>query len=448
MGREVRECKCPFCFERFNTEEVVFRAQTVVTEQDMEEIKDLEAEERAHRQEYMVKQDVLYKQFWDQFPNSEPEDENKWNPIISNYDARFLKGEYMRDASGFLNEVIDEYGKSSTIRLCPHCHNTLPFEFGKYPVKYISVVGITSSGKTVYLSQLFTKIEEFCTRANLTVVGTYQELEQFVKIHRIVKKVPLPFGTTPDILTKPMTVNVRHNKTGKITTLVFYDIAGENCVKPEQMKKFGRFIRNSDGIIMIIDPEQFMQRFFRENKEEEKEVARPEKVVAAMWDAFVSSDNEKGKSEIPLAAALSKSDMIKAYARDRFNYESIIFDNIDYSIYDHPGMPYEEVLNTNAEVQRLLREMNMMKANVLYNQLKQSFPTHKFFAFSALNVEPIHKVDTNGLRYDIIDEDPETIRVEEPVLWLLNQLGIVEEVRKRDAKKNGKGSFVQRIFGL
>ena len=41
----------------------------------------------------------------------------------------------------------------------PHCHNPLPLpNYGKYPTIFISVVGITTCGKTVYLNQLLTRL--------------------------------------------------------------------------------------------------------------------------------------------------------------------------------------------------------------------------------------------------------------------------------------------------
>ena len=95
-------------------------------------------------------------------------------------------------------------------------------------------------------------------------------------------------------------------------TLVFYDIAGENCVKPRRMKKFGPFIENSDGIILIIDPGQFMGEI-QGADEEEQELYKPDKVIGAMCDAFVTSNNKNGQSNIPLAVTLSKGDTMKMY---------------------------------------------------------------------------------------------------------------------------------------
>ncbi len=116
--------------------------------------------------------------------------------------------------------------------------------------------------------------------------GTCDEIDKFLAGHKISKDKPLPRGTVPEALTPPMAANVKDNNTQKMYTLVFYDIAGENCVKPRRMKKFGPFIENSDGIILIIDPGQFMGEI-QGADEEEQELYKPDKVIGAMCDAFL-----------------------------------------------------------------------------------------------------------------------------------------------------------------
>lgn len=67
----------------------------------------------------------------------------------------------VRDQDGFAIRVYDRYSDRATpvTRLCPHCHNPLPLpNYGKYPTIFISVVGITTCGKTVYLNQLLTRL--------------------------------------------------------------------------------------------------------------------------------------------------------------------------------------------------------------------------------------------------------------------------------------------------
>ena len=220
---------------------------------------------------------------------------------------------------------------------------------------------------------------------------------------------------------------------------MFYDIAGENCVRPDQMEKYGPFIQNSDGIILMIDPEQFLGNSGHEDIRE-REIHSPDKVIAAMWNAFVTSENEKGKSGIPLAVTLSKSDT----QTGALDYRSSLFSNISYQNYEDHKIPLKDFAATDMEVRRLLTQLSRNKTEILCNKLNECFPAHSFFAVSALNAEPKEqKGDAAGDCY-MLDEDPETIRVEEPVFWILYKLGILQV--KEAEKKKKKGGLLRRLL--
>lgn len=427
---ELTDCRCPFCFQPFSPQKAAFKAMTVFTEQDFEA--GMEEEELVLKKEYALQPDEIYQAFWERYPKSEPENRYKDYPVIDNLSDRFLDGRYEADSSGFINRATDAFGAVSKIRICPHCHNPLPFEFGKYPVKYISIVGITSSGKTVYLSQLLRQIETFFVKAGLTVVGVYDEVERFLENYKIQKNVPLPRGNAADGLMPPLALNVKCNKTQQVYTLVFYDIAGENCVHPQQMEKYGPFIKNSDGLLLMIDPEQFLGSF-TENGDLEREAHSPDKVIAAMWNAFVTSDNKEGRSRIPLAVALSKSDT----QTEVLDYQSTLFSNMSYQEYTDHELPLKDFAAVDMEVRRLLTQMNRNKTEILCNKLNECFPVHAFFAVSALNARPQERTGMHDEDCYMLDEEPETIRVEQPVFWILYKLGVLPVKEAETKKKRG-----------
>ena len=68
-------------------------------------------------------------------------------------------------------------------------------------------------------------------------------------------------------------------------------------------------------------------------------------------------------------------------------------------------------------------------------------PNHGYFAFSALNVKAETKAGTDGLEYSYIDEDPEAMRIEEPLFWLLHQMGVIEKAQKKQRKANKSNLF-------
>lgn len=432
-------CKCPFCFKTFSHDRVAFRSMTALADSDFSDEMDEQGKKDAER--YKKKEDTLYKNFWSDFSGSDIHNNYSTNPVIDNYNPEFLDGDYKRDESGFVNEAVDRLGKkASDVRICPHCHNNLPFEFGKYPVKYISVVGITSSGKTIYLSQLLKYLDSFFTKAGLTVLGTCDEIEAFLNSHKIAKDIKLPRGTVPDGLTPPMVANVKDNNTQQIYTLVFYDIAGENCVKPDKMRKFGPFIKNSDGIILIIDPGQFMEQV-ADIEGEEQELYKPDRVIAAMCNAFVTATNKNGQSNIPLAVTVSKGDTMV----DILGYTSNIFSNIDYSSYESNSFPYRDFRSMDIDVWHLIEQLDSDKAKILKNKLQQCFPNYSFFVVSSLNTEP-RKIEEDNKTYYMIDKEPEAIRVEIPLFWVLDKVGIGTKTEKKE-KRNEGGAF-SGFFGL
>ena len=423
------QCLCPFCFGKFTPLTTAFRVaqESICSIMHYETLGDKGKEAELP---YMEANDEVYEKFWKQYPGSETLDVESRavsrRPVMHMLLENHLRGRFVADKDGFLAGMIDSKGNKSDIRICPHCHNQLPFNFGKHPVKYIAIVGITSSGKTVYLSQFLKGLFN-----NLSDIGFFQvdgmgDAENFWKLNAVKKGNRLPMGNVTDKLTLPIAITIQNEK-NEVYTLVFYDIAGENCVKPDQMKKYGPFIVNTDGIIMIVDPSQF-PGLLSDTDDTEDETINPGKVLEAMYHAFVAAKCKEGKCDVPIAVALSKSDLLRPNFQYR-NYQVNMFQNIDYTLYKPKGFPYNDYLNISAEVERLLK--NVRTGRTFVDSVKKSFTKNDFFAFSALNVEPVAEKDKeSGDIYYVLEEDPETVRIEEPFNWLLYQLGILKKTEK------------------
>lgn len=422
--------KCPYCFYNMKWEEVQFRCTIGYSEADLKAIKD--EKEREKKDYYKRTKDEAYDRFWRQFPGSEPgsepgdEDKEYLKPYK---DHQYFWPENNK-CDYFLDEALDENNIPTRIRICPNCHNRLPADFGRYPVKYISVVGITSSGKTVYLSQMLKDIEDTLGKVGLTVLGETPEKRDFVTKYPISCGKKLPGGTIADHLTRPIPVHVRCQN-GQMYTIVFYDIAGENCVIAEKMRKYGPFIRNADGIIMIVDPEQLEADG---NSDGADDVYSPDAVAAAMYSAFVSGLSG-GQSDIPLAAALSKSDLLQRYTGDKISKVSNIFEKINYAEYQGKGFPYDNHNAVHREVADFLGTSN--RGERLRNVLHSQFKNYSYFAFSAINGMP-KLVESEGGRHYVIDQTPRKVRVEEPLLWILYQFRMISRVEKKRQKNSAE----------
>lgn len=172
--------KCPYCFEEFESDKVLFRANTGFTQEELDREEFTSGDVDEHKRLFVKfsqrNPDEKLDRYWTSrggtagYSSADP----RWNmPHIAPNDAdRFWEmldpdangvgaDGLVRDQDGFAIRVYDRYSDRATpvTRLCPHCHNPLPLpNYGKYPTIFISVVGITTCGKTVYLNQLLTRL--------------------------------------------------------------------------------------------------------------------------------------------------------------------------------------------------------------------------------------------------------------------------------------------------
>lgn len=422
--------KCPYCFEEFSHRNVAFRSETGFSSEFMSE-KYMEyerAEDQTTRvnlkialdnmEQYAIRPDKVYGNFWKKMvgDDSYENDEFCRMPVLTVEDAN----ETIFDEDGFLESIKDKAGKKTSRRICPYCHNILPRFYGKYEIKFMSVVGITASGKTVYLSQLINNLEEDLYKVGCSVMFS-SEATAFRKNHIVKKGYPLPAGTVVRFV-PPLYFTLQGNKN---ITLVAYDIAGEACVDVETISTYGNFIKNSNGMIMLVDPGQFKGlHAVLENQSNqlsgEEEKASPTTVLSAVHGAFTGGSNEA--SHIPMAVVISKSDMlfnvVDATGECLIPYNS----NIRQDVVADPEKKfnYRDYQNVNADI-------SMMASNqfpALHTTITKNFLNYGYFAVSALgcDVEPMD--DGLGSNWTPAT-DPMPLRIEEPFCWILKQWGVI-----------------------
>lgn len=451
--KQIPLIKCPYCFHQFSHEKVCFKAKTVFTGQDIEALeddtiwdlgrvfglgKDGRTVNREAIKKFIEKEDEEYKKFWNEYPGSEPEWEYAHYPVITpqSFDMMDAETGYQTDASGFVFSVIDCFGRASSIRICPKCHNELPDSYGKYPACMIAIVGITSSGKTVYLSQLMQNFSKIMALAGMGALKTGNSVDRFIRENRVARDEFLPQGTLPEHLSQPLFYKIKNEI--RTYMLVFYDIAGENCVDSVKMRKYGHFIQNADGIIFMIDPEQFFQL----RKDLNRDVPEPEAVLSALSSAFLDIDNRNGRSDKPLAVVITKSDTLRKKTKE-ISADSNIFQKIRY---DKKGFQLASYRDINGELRSLFAHLSQGE-EVLAN-LKACFTKFGLFAVSALDsgVEMVKVPDSQGkeiIRYKPMNT-PSTIRIEEPLFWILSQKMMISQID--DEAETQKKGFWYRFM--
>ncbi|MCL6459438.1 MAG: hypothetical protein K6T85_15680, partial [Gorillibacterium sp.] len=128
---------CPYCFTKFDPEDVVFRA----------------THHKENDSEYALQEDEALDLYRSKFNlDSVGEVEAIVRPITIPEENKIY-------SENVLVGITDKHGMLTRKRLCPNCHNELQISAGKVPSNIISIVGATSVGKSVYMTSLIHTLE-------------------------------------------------------------------------------------------------------------------------------------------------------------------------------------------------------------------------------------------------------------------------------------------------
>lgn len=330
------EIVCPYCFNRasggdgtpISHTKVEFRSGTFFSSiREVEQklgIKELDIEliddqvERARKtmefkkyKSFCLGRDQKYQNFWDSFEGKTTEQASKSAAVQNPWELPII-GEghgvdhLVADIDGFVTQAVDVFGKTTHNRVCPYCHNPFPLGYGKNHVKYISIIGVVGSGKTVYISQLLKGMTDYALKVGMSAFFTSDHETNFIQNNQVKQGEPLPDSTSPKRLSQPMFYDIVRDSNGKqITdTIVLYDIAGENCRNANDMVSFSQFVKYSDGMILLVDPKQLG---FLSIELDEDEIDAPSRALNTLHSVLETRQGEK--IGIPVAVCISKSDM-------------------------------------------------------------------------------------------------------------------------------------------
>lgn len=425
---------CPYCFWKFTDDQVLFRSETYFDEgtllqrygneselelnDEKEKLSDLRAAKR-----FLLKEDKSYQSFWQKYGGtSEPPEKNlpfpQWQlPVIGRGDGI---SKLVEDADHFVIAGVDAYQKTTNRRICPECHNPLPLGYGKHKTKMISIIGVTSAGKTVYISQLLRGMEDYAAKAGLVAFFASPNERLFVKDHPVIRNVRLPESTPAKSFSQPMFYDiVQRNGTGVTQdTIVLYDIAGENCYKPEDMVNYSKFVQHSDGLILLIDPKQL--HFIP--GEMDTDESKPSTVLNTLHGVLTTKAGEKSK--IPVAVCVSKSDLcsdilpplasedVSQAGVDEFGLATKQFNGREYNIL---SQELTQLININDPTFALTMSTN--------------YQNYNYFSVAAIGCS----CGPNEKGVQVPLDEPNPRRIEEPILWLFKHFGYIgtnEKVRR------------------
>ena len=326
-------------------------------------------------------------------------------------------------------------GNTTHKRVCPSCHNELPESSLTGKDMIISVVGSRATGKSHFVGVI---IKELRDRISVGFGGSlegfsdsYQRWESTFgdKLYHNGQKLELTMSSVQNVNNgayRPLIfkLKLKHKSLFKENidcfTFVFFDTAGEDLNDEDTMSTVNKYICKSAGIIFLLDPMQIPAVVNQLDDSIVKRAAGIDLRLATKADDIMTRvsnliRNDKGLSEnqkidIPVAAVFSKFDAI----------ESIVPQDCTV----HNPSPHcaekrfdlSDWHNVNSEILALLHEWN---AEAFISQLETNYKTYSYFAVSALGLN--NNPTDNGTI-----ERPRPHRIEDPVLWILKENGVIK----------------------
>ena len=326
-------------------------------------------------------------------------------------------------------------GNTTYKRVCPSCHNELPESSLTGKDMIISVVGSRATGKSHFVGVI---IKELRDRISVSFGGSlegfsdsYQRWEKYFSntLYNNGEKLPLTKGNLQNAdkgAYRPLIfkLKLKHKTLFKENiesfTFVFFDTAGEDLNDEDTMSTVNKYICKSAGIIFLLDPMQIPAVVNQLDESIVKRAAGIDWRQAAKADDIMTRvsnliRNDKKMSDtqkidIPVAAVFSKFDAIETIVPQDCTVHNPSphcsekrFDLSDWH-------------NVNSEIVALLHEWN---AEAFISQLETNYRTYSYFAASALGLN-------NNPTTDGHIERPRPHRIEDPVLWILKENGVIK----------------------
>jgi len=412
----LRRLQCPFCFERFAAFEMHVKCES----------RRCETDPRRH-----VEDPILTRAFYG--PDTGASARGPWwvNPRA---DRR--RG-FRRHFDWLLlpdDLACPNCGERASNRLCPHCHRVLPREALHARSGHVAIFGPQSVGKTTYMTVMLYEFDQqagpehglILQAANDETTERYRHEYHDVTYGsslggvgevagvdstRQAHEPTAPLEMSRRWLVPLVYVVKRRGQRGPTPLLSFSDMAGDDWEMnfAAFKREAGHLIRRAKGLLFLIDPLRIPQ------------VAADHRLTLTPKEAHVRPANYREDLEklsslfdntpvsLPLAICLNKLD----------RWGPLLSENTTLHELAH-AVPGTELPNNldqlvHEDVRAALRQWGQLS---FLEHLEIDFPTHRFFACSALG--------------DAAQEDeaqaqplPTPLLVERPLIWLLRQQKLI-----------------------
>lgn len=325
--------------------------------------------------------------------------------------------------------ICTDCSEKSSIRICPNCHSELPFTIGDFKDLTFAIIGAKEAGKSHYIAVLINRIQNHISMtfdANMQPINdetitryrqdfynpifVKKEIIQGTDSARANFNVRLPLIYTLSFMGKSM-FGLGGKKISSVTNLVFFDTAGEDLNEEEIMRTENKYIYNSQGIIILVDPLQIPEvRNLLGGKGIEMPNVNTETrdIITRVANLIRRATSKKPTQLIdtPIIVAFSKIDALQEILdpTSPLNYEG-----------RHDGyFNKEDFDSVSNEIESRLAAWS---GHEFIQNLRLNFSNYAFCGLSALGSNPHGQSKIPKLR---------PLRVEDPFLWLLHHHKVIK----------------------
>lgn len=451
------EITCPYCCNHFQPTRMVFRLKKSLREDTADQMGENDrfaVEGRSSRNKKILDENL--KKYYMQYESMEE------NTAESNslFDAEAIEinfSDMMQDITDYNQKMYEEQkfvmeltykGQHLTERLCPFCHKELIPNAGLYDMKIIAMYGDTNAGKTVYLNILEAvlrgdprlNMDSSAFQGCMFFQGNDEELKlhdenynQLLGEHKLLK------ATTSGQVVKPQVFRYSYKTADKPyedknLLIVFRDIPGEDVRSADKLRRYGFYLKNADGIIVLLDATKLTQVIPYLNIEKSEIGNLNVSQAIGNLSDLLAVVNGKKKITIPTAVVLAKSDVLEQVLK---NDNAKRFDEINSSNANNLHVTYlnrKEIKKVDENVRNILG--NLKETNTIVIPVDSCLADYSYFAVSALGEDP---EEENGVKR-VTNIRP--LRVAEPFYWILSKWNCIPYYH---SEKWSNGKSVQEV---
>lgn len=320
--------------------------------------------------------------------------------------------------------ICKECGQLLLTKLCPSCEGELPLNIETAESYPVAIIGAKETGKSNYVAVLINQLKNEVGRSfncALMACGDHTLNRYRDEFYNPLFRNRTCVQGTDGGEVKPLIYSLIFQRKGGLfkrpvndaVSLTFFDTAGENLNKQEDMQKYNRYLYHASGIILLLDPLQLPEvrdrlegniRLPQENTDVNTILNRTIEIIRG----GLGLTNLSKKIDIPIAVAFTKIDAVdelldpaSCLKNDSSHVRKGVFDMVDFE-------------DANQEMQSLVQEW--MHGSELCQTLESQFSNYAFFGLSSLGSNP-----------DMDNRIPKfrPFRVADPFLWILTQKNII-----------------------